>query len=153
MRINKKTSNHDFASASEISNVILKDYALTTKILRLVNSSMYRQFGGEITTISRAVVILGVENVQAATLSIVLFDHLNNSTQEKELKKATYSALMSGIIARQQAKIILSINDNEKESAFIASMLHTLGNMLVIYYLPEEYTDIRNMMVNKDTRE
>ncbi|MCZ6525634.1 MAG: protein kinase [Gammaproteobacteria bacterium] len=152
-QINKKTSNRDSASASEISNVILRDYALTTKILRLVNSSMFRQFGGEITTISRAVVILGVENVQAATLSIVLFDHLNNSTQEKELKKATYSALMSGIIARQQAKRILSINDNEKESAFIASMLHTLGNMLVIYYLPEEYADIRNMMVNKDTRE
>jgi len=152
-QINKKTSNRDTASASEISNVILKDYALTTKILRLVNSSMYRQFGGEITTISRAVVILGSENVQAATLSIVLFEHLNNSTQEKELKKATYSALMSGIIARQQAKRILSINDNEKESAFIASMLHTLGNMLAIYYLPEEYADIRNMMVNKGTRE
>lgn len=152
-QINKKTSSRDFASASEISNVILKDYALTTKILRLINSPMYRQFGGEITTVSRAVVILGVETVQAAALSIVLFEHLNNSAQEKELKKATYSALMSGIIAREQAKNISTINEEEKESVFIASMLQTLGRMLAIYYLPEEYIEIKHMMADKNVKE
>ncbi|MCH7695233.1 MAG: protein kinase [Proteobacteria bacterium] len=152
-QINKKTSNHDSSSAAELSNVILKDYALTTKLLRLVNTSFYGQFGGEITTVTRAVVILGFEQVRAATLSIILFEHLNNPSQAKELKGAACRALMSGIIAREQAKKMPHIKADDIETVFIASMFHKLGRLLTIYYLSEEYGEIKNLIVNKSITE
>ena len=118
--INQKTSGSAKSSASELSNMILKDYALTTKLLRLVNSSFYGQFGGEITTVSRAVVILGYEQVRAAVLSIILFEHLQNSEQANDLKNAAYTALMSGIIAREQSKSQMNISEEDIETCFVS---------------------------------
>lgn len=151
--ISQKSSTAGVSSASELSNVILKDFALTTKVVRLVNSSFYGQFGGDITTVSRAVVILGYEQVRAAVLSIILFEHMQNKEQAKELKNAAYTALMSGIIAREKAKQMKSIDDGDVESAFVASMFHTLGNLLTIYYFPEEYDAMKKMVANKGVNE
>ncbi len=151
--INQKTSGSDKASANELSNVILKDYALTTKLIRLVNSSFYGQFGGEITTVSRAVVILGYEQVRAAVLSIVLFEHLQNNEQANDLKNAAYTALMSGIIAREQAKVTNRISEDEQETCFVASMFHLLGKLLTIYYFPEDYKVMKTLISNKGMNE
>ncbi len=46
-------------NASALSNTILKDFALTNKLLRLVNTAYFGQYGGTISTVSRAVAILG----------------------------------------------------------------------------------------------
>lgn len=147
--INQKTSGSTKSSANELSNVILKDYALTTKLVRLVNSSFYGQFGGEIATVSRAVVILGYEQVRAAVLSIILFEHLQNSEQANDLKNAAYTALMSGIIAREKAKTMRNINPDDYETAFVTSMFHLLGKLLSIYYFPEEHEAMKTLVSNK----
>ncbi len=151
--INQKTSGSNKSSANELSNVILKDYALTTKLLRLVNSSFYGQFGGEITTVSRAVVILGYEQVRAAVLSIILFEHLQNSGQANDLKNAAYTALMSGIIAREQSKLLSHIDEEEIETCFVTSMFHMLGKLLTIYYFPEDYQAMLSTMQSKGVDE
>lgn len=151
--INQKSSIKGMSSANELSNVILEDYALTAKLLRLVNSSFYGQFGGEITTVSRAIIILGYEQVRAAALSIILFEHLKNDQQANELKLETYSALMSAIIAREQAKNLRLNNEDEIETAFIASMFHELGKLLTIFYFTEEYSEIKNLVENQGLEE
>ena len=151
--INQKSSSSDTSSATELSNIILKDFALTTKVVRLVNSSFYGQFGGEIATVSRAVIILGYEHVRAAVLSIILFEHLQNNEQANELKNAAYTALMSGIIAREKAKQMKSINDDDVETAFVTSMFHLLGKLLSIYYFPEEFEAMKTLVANKGVDE
>jgi len=151
--INKKTANRNNSSANELVNVILKDYAVTTKLLRLVNNSYYSQFGGEITTLSRAVVILGYEQVRAAAMSIILFEHMNNKSQTRVMKKASCLALMSGILAREQAKNIRQFKDEDIETAFIASIFHNLGRLLTIYYLPDEFAEIENLVHNMGMKE
>jgi eukaryotic-like serine/threonine-protein kinase len=152
-QITHRSSNQTSSTANELANIILKDYALTTKLLRLVNASFYGQFGGEITTISRAVIILGFEQVRAAALSIILFEHLQNNSQAKELKSAACGALMSGIISREQASQMSNIDANSTETAYIASMFHKLGRQLTIYYFPEEYQEITGLINNKGMEE
>ena len=151
--INQKSSSSDVSSATELSNVILKDFALTTKVVRLVNSSFYGQFGGEITTVSRAVIILGYEHVRAALLSIILFEHLQNNDQANELKNAAYTSLMSGIIAREKAKQMKNISGDDVETAFVISMFHLLGKLLSIYYFPEEHEAMKTLVLNKGVDE
>lgn len=151
--INQKSSMSGVSSATELSNVILKDFALTTKVIRLVNSSFYGQFGGDITTVSRAVIILGYEQVRAAVLSIILFEHLQNNEQANELKNAAYTALMSGIIAREKAKQMKNLKDDDVESAFVTSMFHLLGKLLSIYYFPEEFEAVKTLVSNKGVDE
>jgi serine/threonine protein kinase len=148
MEINKKASvsRSNAASASELANAILKDYSLTNKLLKLVNSAFYGQLAGEVTTVSRAVVVLGFEQVSMAASSLMLFDHLQNKSQSDELKDAALSSFMSGIIAKDLAR---KLNFPETEEAFICSMFHNLGRHLVLFYFPEESNQIKNLMAQK----
>ena len=79
--INQKLSEPAIhSSASELANIILKDYALTNKLLKLVNSAFYGFVSGKVTTITRAVVLLGYDNVRLAALSLLLFEHFKSKT-------------------------------------------------------------------------
>ncbi|MBW1730811.1 MAG: HDOD domain-containing protein [Deltaproteobacteria bacterium] len=152
MEINEKTSpsSANYASASELANTILKDYSLTNKLLRLVNSAYYGQTAGKVTTVSRAVVILGFEQVRMAASSILLFEHLQDKSSSKALKEEAINALMGGLIAREISALT---GFAEVEEAFICSMLHNLGKILVIFYLPEEYERIESLKSKKEIDE
>ena len=98
------------------------------------------------TTVSRAVVILGFEQVKFAAASLMLFDHLQNKSQKTELQDAAVSSLMSAMIAKDLSE---KLRVRSTEEAFICAMLHRLGKHLVIFYFPEEYEQIKRVMVQK----
>ena len=148
--INQKTGSREKSDASELADVILKDYALTSKLLRLVNSAVFGQYGGSISTVSRAVVILGFDQVRAAALSIAVFEHLQNGQQADALKDAACSSFLSAMLARD---IIEQHPDLDPEQAFIGAMFHQLGKHLAIYYFPQEYEEIKALMASKGTDE
>jgi len=143
-------SGKNYASASELANAILKDFSLTNKLLRLVNSAFYGQFSGGVTTVSRAVVVLGFEQVKAAAMSLMLFEHLKSRAQSEELKGAAMRSLLSGMIARELAS---SEKGVEAEEAFICAMLKRLGKHLAIFYFPEEFREAKDLMTRKGITE
>lgn len=148
--ITRKTANIDHNDTGELSQIILQDYALTTKLLRLVNSATYGQYGGQTTTVSRAVVILGYKQVRLAALSIMLFEHLSNANQASALKDSACTSFMSGVISRHLAS---GDKELDVEEVFIASMFHRLGKHLTIYYFPEEYAEIESLISNRGKAE
>jgi serine/threonine protein kinase len=152
IEINKQASlgRTNYISASQLANTIVKDYALTNKLLRLVNSAFYGQFAGKVCTVSRAVMILGFEQVRLAASSLLLFEHLQNKSQSMELKESAIGSFMSGLIAKQLSE---DIKFKQSEESFICAMLHKLGKHLVIFYLPEEYQQIQNRMLQKEISE
>jgi hypothetical protein len=81
-----------------LANAVLKDYSVTNKLLKLVNSAFYGQFAGKITTVSRAVVVLGFEQVAMAASSLMLFEQLKNKGHSSELRDAAVGSFMSGLI-------------------------------------------------------
>ena len=131
----------DQESVSSLSNTILKDVALTNKLMRLVNSAFYKQAGGgTISTISRAVMILGFGTVRSIATSLILMEHLQNKGQATQLREEFVRAIMSGILARDMAKNGMV---KDFEEAFICSMFHNLGRMLACYYFPDETAEVR----------
>ncbi len=113
------------SSVSDLSNTILKDYALTSKLLKLVNSAYYNTTGGKVTTVTRAVVMLGYEKVRLATTNLLLFDLMKCKSSAVELKEAFVKAFWCGLIAKDMAATMALEGDEE---AFICSMLHNLGH-------------------------
>ena len=63
-------------SANKLARVILQDFALTYKLLRMVNTVSYGQFGGTISTISKAVVIVGFETVRNIATSLIMLEFM-----------------------------------------------------------------------------
>lgn len=139
-------SNSKHSSASNLSNTILKDYALTSKLLKLVNSAFYGMTAAKVTTITRAVVLLGYENVRLAATSLMLFEHLKSKSSGTELQEASVRAFWSGLIAKDVAKIM---GLPGTEEAFICAMLHNLGRHIVLFYLPDKCDEITNLILNK----
>jgi serine/threonine protein kinase len=150
--INQKTSTSrsSSVSASDLANVILRDYSLTSKLLKLVNSAFYGQLSGKITTVTRAVVVLGFERVRMTAIGLMLFDQLQNHSQIADLKDSAVASFMSGLIA---GKLSQGISTGGIEESFICGMLHNLGKHLVILYFPEEYAAIQSRMVQKNLTE
>jgi len=136
-----RIASSDREGVSELSNNILKDFALTNKLLKLANVAFYNQVGGgSISTISRAVVILGFDAVRSIALSLILFDNLENKTHAQLLKEEFVKVLYAGMMAREMAS---EMQMKDVEEAFIGAMLHNLGRMLAMFYFPEEVATIQ----------
>ncbi|WP_018994916.1 HDOD domain-containing protein [Thioalkalivibrio sp. ALJ2] len=127
-------------SVAELSNAVLKDYATTQKLLRLANSPFYSNFGGNIRTVSRAVVLLGFEQVRTAALGLVLLENLKGGSQSARLMQAMVQTLFSAMLARTLARQLGGV---ESEQAFVCALFHDIGRMLALYYLPEEADEIQ----------
>ncbi|MBT4450984.1 MAG: HDOD domain-containing protein [Gammaproteobacteria bacterium] len=130
-----KASNSETESLSTVSNAILKDISLTNKVLRIVNSAYYSRGGGKISTISRAVVMLGINPVKSLAVSLMLFEHLQNKMQASQLMEDAVTSLFSAIMANDLAH---SNKVKEHEEAFLCALLQQLGKLLVRFYLHEE---------------
>ncbi|MDJ0698934.1 MAG: HDOD domain-containing protein [Woeseiaceae bacterium] len=136
--INRLTGEEDKeANADKLANVILRDLALTQKLLKLVNSSFYGARSTEIESISQAVVFLGVEQVRMTANSLAFFGHMKSDSNV--LKDSMTKSFMAGLIARHLAK---RAKLPGAEEAFISGMCQNLGENLVIFYFADEYDDI-----------
>lgn len=146
--INKFKSSED-TSITEFSNIILKDYALTSKILKLVNSVNFLQFG-EVTTISRAIILLGFENVRNLALTLMLFDHIQKGSSNVEHLNTIVKSYYSGILAQ---KIAGDINFPNKEEAYICALFHTFGKMMVAFAMPDKFEEIKRYSGERNVSE
>jgi serine/threonine protein kinase len=127
-------------SVNSVTNEILKDVALTNKLLRLVNSAHYAR-GGNISTVSRAVSLVGFNGIRNMALSLVLLEHMQDKAHAAQLKEEFLRSLMAGSIAGELCPV-----SRESEEAFIGSMFQNLGRLLVQFYFPEEATQIRGLV-------
>jgi HD-like signal output (HDOD) protein len=121
-----------------MTQTVLSDPVLTQKVLRLANSGMYSAFGQRINTVSKAVLVLGTEAIGHLALGLKLIEELSKSTPDSlqahiEMEKA----VLAGMVAQQVAA---KADVRDPEEAVVCSILHSLGRMMVTFYLPERWT-------------
>jgi HD-like signal output (HDOD) protein len=124
-----------------MTKTVLADPALTQKVLRLANSPMYAVFGSQINTISKAVMVLGTEAIGHLALGLKLIDSLaavsaNSNGSRDEMEKA----VLAGHVARQVASCA---HARDTEEVVVCSMLHSLGRMMVTFYLADRWTEVQ----------
>ncbi|OPX93216.1 MAG: HDOD domain protein [Syntrophorhabdus sp. PtaB.Bin006] len=134
-------TSSDEASLGELGNLILKDYGLTSKILKLVNSVTYMKYG-EVTTISRAAILLGMKAIQNMAISMSLFETVRKK-RSKYLPDLLSKALYAAAVAQ---KIAQKIGHLDTEEAFICALFHLFGEILTAYYAPREYSTLRTIV-------
>ncbi len=134
----------DSGSVTTLTNAVLKDFALTNKIIKLANSSYYNPSGrGNISTISGAVYRLGFDTIRNIVLGLLLFDHVKDRNQAQDLMAECVQAILGGAIAKE---ICISQGYANAEETFVCAMMHNLGRLLSIYYFPEETEEIRKLL-------
>ena len=125
------------ASIQHITNVILKDYSLTLRILRTANSSLNNRSGRQIHSISHAVTLLGVEAVREMATGVVLLEHFRkHSPGLKEL------ILLSLLTANHAREVADRVGYPKREEAYLCGMFRNLGEVLVACYHPRGYAAV-----------
>ncbi len=129
-------------SIKELAEVIQNDVSLSFKILKVVNSAFYG-FTREISTLSQAMVILGLSAVKNLALSMSILElYVDGTEGEKGGDDFTVfweRSLFSAVAARRLAT---EAKYKDGEEAFMASLLQDIGVLVFIKYYPEEYADI-----------
>lgn len=131
-RLNEMVNDED-ATAVTLGKVIEKDQVLTSKILKMVNSSFFG-FPQRISTVPNALVLLGFNVIKTLIVTSSIFEVMQASDVglfEHSLGVAT----AAGILAKKH-----EIKNPEEIST--AGLIHDLGKIVVRAELPEEYEKV-----------
>ena len=116
----------DESSAAELARVILHDASMTARMLRVANSPYYNPAKNSISTVSRAVVMLGFDVVRSICLSIAVVETLLKGPQRERLLEEMARSFHAAAQARAFAQ---KHKDPAPEEVFIATLLCNLGQM------------------------
>lgn len=141
-RVVQMTSSDDEAVRS-LARFILSDVALTQKVLRIANTVSYRTASGTpVTTVSKAIFILGFETVKTAALAMILVDRLA-SRHAKAVRSELSHALCASIVGREMAR---RSQFKDAEEAAIAALFKNIGRLLVAAHEPHAYDRIARLV-------
>ena len=120
----------------ELASTIEKDPALASRILKTVNSSFYG-LPRAVSTISKALVVLGLSSVKSLALSFSLVNDLketddNGFDHMMYWKRSLYSAVAARVLARK-------IGIGEQEEAFLSALMQDMGMIAMVQTLGVEY--------------
>lgn len=119
---------------SDFADVISVDPSMTSRLLQIANSAIYN-FPGQISTISRAITIIGTQaiyNMMLVDVAASAFKHFEN--QAIDLKRFWRMSVYCGLVSKNLA-IKAGIKDIER--LFVAGLLQNFGELLVAKISPE----------------
>jgi HD-like signal output (HDOD) protein len=146
-----ESMQNEQASTAQLAATILADFTLTQKVIRLANSAMYAAFGGDVTTVSRAIMILGVETVGHLALGSQLLDSFFELAGDSE---DAADELQRARIASEFARTITSArNIRDGEEAIVCALFQYIARLLVIMYFPRDWREARALVEDRGLTE
>jgi len=137
--INRLTAPDSKASVNQVANVVMRDFAVSNKLLKLANSAYYGTTRGSVSKISEAVTLLGFQRLRATCNGLMLFSHFGSKQGDDTLLDALVSSFVCGLLARHVAG---RLGLADAEDAFLCGLFRSLGRSLTLYYFAEEYAEI-----------
>ncbi len=128
------------ASAESLQHIIKGDPVLTAKVMKIANSPVYSG-GIEISSLSRAIVTVGFEEVRNIVVGLSLSGLFCDDLGFDEFD-AVDIWLHSIGVATCAKMIAEQVDGLEPEELFTVGMLHDLGRLLFCLYFPDELRDI-----------
>ncbi len=130
----------DDSSAHDLSKIFERDPTLAVNILKLANSPIYG-FASRISTISHAIVCLGLETVKSIALTSSTHDMLNKEIPAYGLGEGML--WQHSIASGSCAKIIAQrIGYNDCEEAYIAGMLIDIGKIILSSFAEDQFNQV-----------
>ena len=134
-------ADNDKVSMQEMASVVNKDYVLSAKLLKLVNSAFYG-FSGRVSTVSNAIILLGVNVIKSLAISSSIFEIM-----EKNVIGLWEHSMGTAVAANSIAK---ALKLPEPEEISTAALLHDIGKVIIKINLKEDYNLLSQRIHEKD---
>ncbi|MBN2340207.1 MAG: HDOD domain-containing protein [Deltaproteobacteria bacterium] len=127
------------SSSSHIAGVISKDPSLTARLLKIVNSAYY-SFPSAIETISRAITIVGTDELRNMVLVTSVIKNFSSSLEGiLNMEQFWKHSIACALFSKQLAKLR---NDQNAERFFTTGLLHDIGRLIMYLQIPDTMTDV-----------
>ena len=123
------------SNLADVADVVGTDPAMTARVLRLVNSA-YFGLATEIATVSRAISLLGSQEVHDLVLTVSVaesFDGMSNEVMD--MSSFWRRSVVCAITGRELASMC---NVLDSERLFVAGLLRDIGHLFIYQATPQK---------------
>lgn len=137
-KILTETENPNATTAS-IEKMISSDQVLASKVLRVVNSAYYG-LSGQVTSLSQAIVILGMQQIRNLVLSVCALSQVKPTTaRQHEVLKQFWLHSFGTAAAAQGLGKKKKLPLRDCDTLFIGGLLHDVGRLFIFSNFTEVY--------------
>jgi len=127
--------NREYCTTLGLAHAILQDPGLSAKILRVVNSVAYSVRGERVSTITRAIVLIGFERVREIATGLLLIEHFTRGQPSDGPVHANLRrALRCGLSAQAIAARVGNVGP---EQAYLLGLFANVGLLWLAAYYPD----------------
>ena len=146
LRVSQQLEDEN-TSVQQIGDTVQNDPAITTRVLKMVNSAYYG-LPNQVASIAQAVSLLGRERLKHILIGSVLRGVFSGHDNPAFSMQAFWQhSIKTAIIARQLGRQLGQIE--EPEAMFTAGLLHDIGKLLLIRKFPERMLAAEEYMIQK----
>ena len=133
----------EHCTSLEVARTILQDPGLSSKVLRIVNSAFYNPRGNPVSTISRAVFLLGFETIRDLASGILLMDQFARAGgSTRRIRDELRRSLLCGLVAQ---KVSAQVGYASPEEAYLLGLFANWGVLALAAYFPEQLDAARRL--------
>lgn len=121
-----KSLDDSSKGAMDLAAIILQDPNLTAKLLKISNTPYYNPSRQKISTVSRAIIILGAGVIRELTLACSFFESILSSNNKERANQEIGQAIHAAVQARELA---IGMRDVSPEEVFVAALLLNIGHI------------------------
>lgn len=141
-------SSSEDESIRQLSHFILSDVSLTQKILCLSNSITFRSSSTQvITSITKAIFLLGFDTVKTCALAILLVDSMMSGKRAEYVRAELIHALAASMLGRELAK---HSQFKDSEEIAVAALFKNIGRLLLAAHVHDKYEELMTL-IEQDT--
>jgi HD-like signal output (HDOD) protein len=137
LRIVRLAESGDRA-VQELSQALLADPFIAQKVIRSANAVAAQRGTAPVTTVSRAIVVLGLDQVRSIASSTALLDHLQDRKQAAHIQEEFAQTLYATTLARSLASARPGV---DPEEAAVCTMFRSFGRLMAAMYLHGPYEE------------
>jgi putative nucleotidyltransferase with HDIG domain len=125
-------------SVEEVADLMLSDQVMTARVMKLINSPVYKPTQ-EITSLKRALVYLGLRHVRELALTTSVISAFDGTSGALELNAFWEHSFGVGMVSKIIAQ---KIGYQDLEKAYIAGIIHDLGEVFLSNFLREPFLEV-----------
>ncbi|MBU0769781.1 MAG: HDOD domain-containing protein [Proteobacteria bacterium] len=139
MEVNKMLLDYD-TTIDKLSDIIEKDQAMVSKILKLVNSAFFG-LRGKISNISHAIVVLGFNTIRNAVVSISIIDafSVKEGLDGFDITDFWKHSLAVAVTSKYLAE---KTGIHPADDCFVAGLLHDMGKIVLLQHFKDLFQKV-----------
>ncbi len=131
------------SSLDDLEKIISADPALTTKLLRIANSAFY-SLPYEVSSVNRALSILGTNIIKNIALSFVIADNFRGEAESSFDFDYFWRRSVTAAVA---AELVMGMLHEKNDDIFVTALLQDIGILIMYICKGREYTSMLDQCI------